>query len=136
MKKTYFIDTSYFIALASKLDQYHDKAVKLAKQILSKNIKLITSEFILLEVGNSFSKMHLKQKGINIIKSVYDDENIELITLSNQFYESGLKIFFRENDKNWSLTDCISFSIMHEKEINDSLTSDIHFIQAGFNKLL
>ena len=83
MKKTYFIDTSYFIALASKLDQYHDKAVKLAKQILSKNIKLITSEFILLEVGNSFSKMHLKQKGINIIKSVYDDENIELIKSEN-----------------------------------------------------
>jgi predicted nucleic acid-binding protein len=39
-------------------------------------------------------------------------------------------------DKEWSLTDCISFVVMNERGITDALTSDHHFEQAGFQILL
>ncbi len=39
-------------------------------------------------------------------------------------------------DKEWSLVDCASFVLMRQREINEALTSDHHFEQAGFSRLL
>ena len=40
--------------------------------------------------------------------------------------------FFRWKDKEFSFTDCSSFVVMKERRIRAALTSDRHFIQAGF----
>ncbi len=42
----------------------------------------------------------------------------------------------RRLDKDWSLTDCISFAVMQERSLTEALTSDHHFEQAGFTALL
>jgi predicted nucleic acid-binding protein len=39
-------------------------------------------------------------------------------------------------DKDWSLTDCMSFVTMQECGISDALTADHDFEQAGFIALL
>lgn len=39
-------------------------------------------------------------------------------------------------DKEWSLTDCISFALMGERRIQRALAYDHHFEQAGFEALL
>jgi predicted nucleic acid-binding protein len=39
-------------------------------------------------------------------------------------------------DKDWSLTDCISFVVMRDRGITKVFTTDHHFEQAGFKKLL
>ena len=39
-------------------------------------------------------------------------------------------------DKQWSLTDCISFVVMADGGLADALTGDHHFEQAGFKALL
>jgi uncharacterized protein len=39
-------------------------------------------------------------------------------------------------DKEWSLTDCISFVVMKERGLTEALTADHHFEQAGFKALL
>jgi predicted nucleic acid-binding protein len=39
-------------------------------------------------------------------------------------------------DKEWGLTDCISFVVMQEQGLTDALTADHHFEQAGFTILL
>jgi len=48
----------------------------------------------------------------------------------------GLELFTQRPDKSWSLTDCISFVVMQQHKVEDALTGDRHFEQAGFNALL
>jgi uncharacterized protein len=40
--------------------------------------------------------------------------------------------FFVSWDKEWSVTDCISFTVMKDKSLTRALTGDHHFGQAGF----
>jgi uncharacterized protein len=39
-------------------------------------------------------------------------------------------------DKDWFLTDCISFVVMQDEGLTDALTADGHYEQAGFKALL
>jgi Predicted nucleic acid-binding protein, contains PIN domain len=48
----------------------------------------------------------------------------------------GLDLFRGRPDKEWSLTDCISFVVMEENGLTDAVTTDRHFVQAGFNALM
>ena len=50
--------------------------------------------------------------------------------------ERGLELFGARPDKDWSLTDCISFAVMRERELTEALTADGNFTQAGFVALL
>jgi uncharacterized protein len=53
-----FLDTSFAIALSSVTDQNHVQAVKLANQIETDRTRMVTTQAILLEVGNSVSVMN------------------------------------------------------------------------------
>ena len=48
----------------------------------------------------------------------------------------ALRLFTDRSDKDWSLTDCLSFIVMERKGIREALTADNHFEQAGFHVIL
>jgi uncharacterized protein len=64
------------------------------------------------------------------------DPNAILIAPDDSLFEDGIELYEQRSDKDWSLTDCISFVIMEERAISDALTADHHFEQAGFHALL
>lgn len=45
------------------------------------------------------------------------------------------RLYDARPDKSWSLTDCISFVVMAERDLTEPLTGDHHFDQAGFTAL-
>lgn len=132
-----FIDTSGWIALLNKRDRLHTQAVKHYREIVKK--KKITTDAVLIETFNAFSNnkvRHLAVLFIEQIEKSVDTGVIEIVNTSGELFKKGVNLFRLYNDKNWSLTDCISFSIMKEKKIKEAFTNDHHFIQAGFQKLL
>ena len=56
--------------------------------------------------------------------------------MSFNISQKGLTLYGARQDKTWGLVDCMSFIVMDEQKLTDALTSDIHFIQAGFQALL
>jgi predicted nucleic acid-binding protein len=55
---------------------------------------------------------------------------------TEQLLQEGIDFYAQRPDKEWSLTDCISFVVMTREQITDALTGDRHFEQAGFNAVL
>jgi uncharacterized protein len=131
-----FLDTSFAIALSSVTDQSHLRAVKLADQIEINKTRLVTTQAILLEIGNALSKQRYRAAAIQLLESLETDSSIEVVLLTNSLYQSAFNLFKQRKDKEWGLVDCISFIVMQNREITDALTADIHFQQAGFRALL
>jgi predicted nucleic acid-binding protein len=131
-----FLDAAYAIALSSVSDKYHQKAEKLAKKIQADDMKMITTRAVMLEIGNALAKVRYRAAAIELLDSIEEDPNIEIIPLSEELYEQAIELYRQRQDKEWGITDCISFTVMEEHTLTKALTTDDHFQQAGFSALL
>jgi predicted nucleic acid-binding protein len=64
------------------------------------------------------------------------DPRVILIRPSLDLFNRGLVFYSQRRDKDWSLTDCISFVVMEERGVTEALATDRDFKQAGFVTLL
>jgi predicted nucleic acid-binding protein len=71
-----------------------------------------------------------------LLEALNNDKTIEVVPIRDELYRDGLQLYKDRIDKDWSLTDCISFLVMQERRLTDALTTDRHFEQAGFRALL
>jgi uncharacterized protein len=131
-----FLDTSFAIALASSTDEYHEKAEDLAAEIGLRKTRLVTTRAILLEIGNRLAKLRYRKEAVRVLNSLETSPEVEILPLSEDLYQRGFDLFRKRPDKEWGLVDCISFQVMQDRGITQSLTTDGHFEQAGFRALL
>lgn len=136
MQNKVFLDTSYSIAAAVGKDEFHKRARELAVQLRTQNIKIVTTQAVILEIGNALSKIKYRQAAIEIIHFLDTDPNTSVISLTPKLYEKAFELFSNRPDKEWGLVDCISFVVMRERDIEAALTADEHYVQAGFRALL
>jgi predicted nucleic acid-binding protein len=131
-----FLDSGYAIALAADSDQLHSLAVDLSIDIEQKSRRLVTTRAVLLEIGNSLSKLRFRAAAVALLSSLAADPTIEIVPLSDDLYREAFDLFRERGDKEWGLTDCVSFLVMRARGLTEALTADIHFEQAGFRALL
>lgn len=128
-----FIDTQFVIALVNERDQFHERAVKIAGQIVSQ--PLLTTDAVLLEIGNALAR-NFRQEAVGIIERFLTSENVTIVRLTPKLFDEGFILFKLHADKRWGLVDCVSFTVMRQAGIEDALTFDQHFVQAGFKALI
>jgi predicted nucleic acid-binding protein len=131
--KEVFADTFYFIALLSPSDAAHDRTWRITAGQPS---KLVTTAWVLTELANSLAKRDTRAGFLNTLVAVRSNPTAVIIGHDERLYEAGVELYRTRADKDWSLTDCISFVVMDERGIADALTGDHHFEQAGFRALL
>jgi predicted nucleic acid-binding protein len=64
-----------------------------------------------------------------------NSRSINLVHVDQELFHEGWVYFQKHKDKRYSLTDCISFVLMKRLGIEQALTFDQHFVQAGLVKL-
>jgi predicted nucleic acid-binding protein len=131
-----FLDTSYAIALSAVTDQHHARAIALADEMQRLGTRLITTQAILLEIGNALAKQRYRAAAVRLLLSLEADPNVDIVALSSDLYARGRQLFAERTDKDWGLIDCLSFVVMSERGLREALTADEHFRQAGFRMLL
>lgn len=128
-----FVDTFFVIAYINEEDEFHEQARALAPVYLQQ--RLVTTEAILLEIGNGLAR-RFKADAIGVIQDFKAADNVEIVNVTPGLFDRGFDLYRRFEDKQWGLVDCISFMVMRERGITDALTFDQHFTQAGFNALM
>ena len=135
MKKV-FVDTAAWLALLNIDDIWHQQAKQIRLELVKQNYIFITTEFVLLEVGDALCSQVLRNNTANFLHNIYQLKSTKIITLNQDLLQSGLSLYEQRLDKDWGLTDCISFVVMQREQIQEAFTSDKHFEQAGFIRLL
>ncbi len=130
----FFLDTAYVLALLNSHDAYHKRAKELLPQ-LRKAHKVWVTEAVLVEVGNALARSN-RSAAVAFINSCYVTANVKVISVDKVLFRRAVKFYYAHKDKEWGLTDCISFIVMQDHGLREAFTTDIHFQQVGFRALL
>lgn len=128
-----FVDSFYFFAILNKKDLAHSKSIDYSKQ---HSAPLVTTGWVLTELADGLARSSQRSVFTRIISNFRAVAVNVIVAPSDDLFQEGIKLYDERPDKQWSLTDCISFVVMKQRGIIDALTGDRHFEQAGFTALL
>jgi len=128
-----FADTFYFIALVGPDGPQRRKA---AAATVNPSGRLVPTAWILTELANFLHRVNDRPAFLQIYRTLTTDRSVAILEPEQRLFDRGIRLYENRPDKEWSLTDCVSFIAMEELGVTDALTGDHHFEQAGFKALL
>jgi predicted nucleic acid-binding protein len=131
--KRVFADTSFYIALVRPEDDNHRASFEFDRRFVG---HYVTSEFVLIESGNWLADPRNRSVFLEIHRVLRSDPRTTILPAKPEWVERGLALYGQRLDKHWSVVDCISFEMMRDNGLADALTTDHHFVQAGFHASL
>jgi uncharacterized protein len=129
-----FLDTGFLIALNAADDQYHKRAVDYWR-LIGRTSLLLTTTYIVDEVVTFFNSRGRHEKAVAIGNLLITSGWVELLHVDEDLFRAGWEYLKKHADKQYSLTDCISFVVMNRMSLQEALTFDAHFEQAGFRRV-
>jgi hypothetical protein len=127
-----FADSFYFIALLNPADEAHARAAAMARIARP----LVTTEWVLAELADGMADTANRKLFGTFLKRLGENSSVTIVPADRAQFLRGVELYDQRPDKEWSLTDCISFVVMREEQLTEALTGDHHFEQAGFVALL
>ena len=135
--KFVFIDSLYLIAMLIKDDQWYEEAQR-ANARLTGAVRLVTTYDVLTEflAGVSRAGPETRLQAVATVRDIMNNPNITLVPQSVGLFTRGLELYASRPDKRYSLTDCISMTVMRDRDISEALTHDRDFESEGFVRLI
>jgi len=133
-----FADTSGWGCLVDPTQPFHNLARNIYRTARRQGRKVISTNYIILElVALLTSPLRIPRASvINFIEGLKNSPFVEVVHMDITLDGEAWKLLRSRQDKEWSLVDCASFVLMHQRAIREALTTDHHFEQAGFVRLL
>ena len=94
------------------------------------------TENLLMELADALSESGSRRLVAPFIRELSQDPKVQIIPVTAELFQRGLRLYEERQGKGWTLTDCTSFVVMRDENVTDALTGDHHFGQAGFKALL
>jgi predicted nucleic acid-binding protein len=135
-QRVVLLDTSFIIALENRRDPHHARAKALDRELLQQSCISLLHWGILLEIADGYARINRRAKGAQLLDKLENEQRYQLHPITDSLLQQARGLYRKHEDKDWGLTDCISFVLMRQEGIAESRTADIHFRQAGFTALL
>jgi len=133
MTEAIFVDSFAWIATINKSDNYHEISLRILEELLNKQAKLITTNYVLIETINALSKREFRKTVIEFIDKLEKSPSVQIVKITNEIYNNAWTLYQQRIDKDWGITDCTSFEVMKVFNIKKAFTNDKHFDQAGYS---
>ena len=135
-KSLTFIDTSGWYSLFVRTDKYHNSSLGVIKKLQKDYSTFITTDYILDETFTLFKARMIAMQSAKLFEFVESSSFIRLEWISHERFLAAQNFYQKQIDHSYSFTDCTSFVLMKELRMDNVLTQDKHFREAGFNMLL
>lgn len=133
-----FADTSGWGNVVDPTQPFHAAAAGIYRAARQQGHKVITTNYVLAElVALLTSPLRIPRPAtVAFIDGLKASPYVEVVHVDVVLNDEAWQFLRSRLDKEWSLVDCASFVVMRRRGILEALTTDHHFEQAGFVRLL
>ena len=131
-----FADACYWIALLLERDALHDIAILLSTE--TSHRKIVTTQMVLAETLNAVGPFgpEKRRSAVELVHSLSTSSRVDVVDQTPEQFWDAVAYYNSRLDQQWGLVDCASFQLMAANNIQEALTNDHHFTQAGFTILM
>lgn len=133
-----FADTAGWGHLVDPSQKHHARAADIYRNVRQRGDTFITTNYVLVELAalliNPLRIPH--PKIVAFVESLKASPHVHIVHVDPALDAQAWQLFADRSDKEWSLVDCASFVVMRRQGMSEALTTDRHFEQAGFSRLL
>lgn len=127
------LDTSGLLCLHYKTEPLHSQACTQYKKAINR----LTHSYVIAEdVALANARRFPRSSVLTFVVDLIDNPDVEMVWVDEPLHRDAIKLLTVRQDKTYSLCDSVSFVLMHRLGITEALTTDRHFEQEGFTRLL
>jgi len=127
-----FVDTAGWMACADGADPAHDRCCAARDRALEAGQTLVTTDFVVDETL-TLIRFRLGGRAAETWWQQIDrSPRLRWERIDSARFDKARELFFKYRDKDFSFTDCTSFTTMRDVRLTHALTTDRHFRQMGF----
>ena len=127
------LDTSGLLCLHNRAEPFHAQARTLYR---AARVRL-THSYVLAEfVALANARRLPRVAALTFVVDLVENPDIETVWIDEALHREAMALLLARQDKTYSLCDAVSFVLMHQRRLTEALTTDHHFEQEGFQRLL
>jgi uncharacterized protein len=108
-----------------------------ARGLIAATPRLVTHNYVLAEfVALAEARRLSRLPALAFLTQLVRIPKVEVVWVTEDIHEGAMDLLERRPDKTYSLCDAVSFVLMRQRGIIEALTTDRHFEQEGFRRLL
>ena len=128
-------DTSALYAFVDKTTN-HAAARDSVARILNEGRRIVATDYLVAETINLANARGGATVALRVLDLVEQSAGIRVEWIGADRFGAAKTFFRKYSDHRYSFTDCTSFVVMRELRLTEALTTDHHFVEAGFSALL
>jgi len=127
------LDTSGLLTFIDDANDQHLTAHALMQRAQTR----LTHSYVLAElIPLTRTRRVFRREVLNFVVELIEDPEINVVWVTEADHLAAVSLLRSRPDKQYSLCDAVSFVLMRRFNLTDALTTDHHFEQEGFVRLV
>ena len=136
MARDVFLDTAGLYSLADHRDSARKLAIERVRTLVTAKRALVVTDYVIDESATLAKARAGGYAAVRLLELVEHSVGIRIEWIGPDRFDAAKRFFRKHADYGYSFTDCTSFVVMRELGLTEALTTDAHFVEAGFRALL